>query len=205
MIQLKKAIPVFLVALIHDWKPRQVWRGLISAGLIVTAGFVVLVASCSRHESTNQVTILENQTRMLMVIEAEDGFKGLFNTTFDPAKARLLLGSDLQKWSQEHEKAMQKVPEPIKESIKRNEGAALLIEGGRPTKGGGRQDVVYMRPSRFGINRFFVFGNNDPCGDGNPATCENCTGCHGEIESGGTIHTCVCTESCDACNPCPNC
>jgi len=190
---------------IHPKKAIHVCRSLFSAGLIVAAGFVVSATSCSRHESTEHLTILENQAKMLIVTEAEDGFKALFKTTFDPAKARLLLGSDLQKWSQEHEKVMRKVPEPIKESIKRNEGAALLIEGGRPTKGGGHQDVVYMRPPRFGINRVFIFGNDDPCGDGNPATCDNCTGCHGEIEPGGTIHTCVCAESCDECNPCPDC
>jgi hypothetical protein len=192
-------------SLVQMKKLKHVCRTLFGAVLVTSAGFVIFAASCSRHESSGQSTILENQAKMQIVSEAEEGFKALFKTTFDPAKTRLLLGSDLQKWCQDHEKATGKVPQPTKEWINRNEGMALLIQGGRPTKGGGNQDVVYMMRPRFGVNRVFVFGNNDPCGDGNPATCDNCTGCHGESVPGGTISTCVCTESCDVCHACPDC
>ena len=85
-----------------------------------------------------------------------------------------------------------------------NQGAGLLIHDGLPPKTGGSGDVVYLRPGSFGVRRFFVRATNDPCSDGNPATCEFCTGCSGESSPGGIIKSCVCTMGCD-CHPCPAC
>jgi hypothetical protein len=185
-------------------RPAVGWKGSLSLGFIVAA-LLTLNMSCNRAEPDQRAAILENQAKMLIISEAQQGFEGIFKTNFNPDKTRLLLGADLQKWFQEHPKSLRNVPEPIKESIKNNQGAGLLIEGGRPDKGGGNQDVVYLRPPRFGIRRFFVFANPDPCGDGNPATCEFCSGCSGESSPGGTIGSCVCTETCGTCAPCPGC
>ncbi len=170
--------------------------------------FVALVAlstSCNRQQSDPRLPILEEQTRMLMILEAQQGFKELFKTSFNPDKTQLLLGADLQKWFQEKKKSLDLVPPEIRTSIMNNQGAGLLIKDGLPGKKGGVYDVVYLRPSRFGFRRFFVRLDPDPCGDGNPATCEFCSGCSGESSPGGTISTCVCTETCGDCRPCPGC
>jgi hypothetical protein len=175
----------------------------LSLGLIVAA-LLSLNTSCSRKVPDHRLAILQEQTKMLIISEAQEGFAGLFKATFNRDNTRLLIGTDLQKWFQEHPGSLRNVPQEIKESIQNNRGTGLLIQGGLPGKTGGNKDVVYLRPPRFGFRRFFVVANPDPCGDGNPATCERCTGCSGET-GGGTIHTCVCTESCDACQPCPAC
>jgi hypothetical protein len=170
-------------------------------GLTVAA---LLTLSCSQAKPDPRTAILENQVKMLMTVEAQQGFTDLFKTTFKPDQAQMLLGADLQRWFQESHTSLNAVPEPIRESIRDNRGAALLIRGGLPGKDGHPKDVVYLRPPRFGIRRFLLVAQPDPCGDGNPATCEFCSGCSGEVD-GGTIHTCVCTQSCDDCRPCPSC
>ena len=179
-------------------------KGSLSLGCIVAA-LLTLSSNCNPKEPDQRSLILEEQAKMLIISEAQEGFRELFKTTFNPDKTRLLLGADLQKWFQERPKSLQNVPDEIKESIKNNRGAGLLIQGGIPDKTGGNQDVVYLRPPRFGVRRFFVLGTLDPCGDGNPATCEFCSGCSGESEPGGIIKTCVCTEGCGPCRPCSKC
>ena len=182
------------------------WRSSISLGFIAAA-LLTLHAGCSHTTSASRVSILEAEAKMLMTAEAQQGFRELFQTTFDPAKTRVLAGAELQKWFQDHRVSVERLAEQIKASIKNNQAAGLLIEGGLPGKNGGKNDVVYLRPPPlgFGFRHLFLNADPDPCGDGNPAMCERCTGCSGESEPGGTIHTCVCTMSCDSCVPCPNC
>lgn len=175
-----------------------------SLSILALTGAALLASSCSQTKPDPRVVILQDQVKMLMTIEAQEGFTELFKTTFKPEQARLLLGADLQKWLEGSRASLDLVPEPIRESIRNQRGAALLIEGGLPGKDGPPKDVVYLRPPRFGIRRFLLVIQPDPCGDGNPATCEFCTGCSGEVD-GGTIHTCVCTQSCDSCQTCPSC
>jgi hypothetical protein len=179
------------------------WKGPLSLGCIVAA-LLALSTNCNRPQADQRTSILEEQVKMLMISEAHEGFKELFKTTFDPNKTRLLLGADLQKWVQDHPRSLDGVPDELKDSIKNNKGAGLLIEGGLPDKSGGDPDVVYLRPPRFGFNRFFVRAI-DPCG-GSGTTCENCSGCSGESEPGGIIKSCVCTRGCSpACRACPAC
>jgi hypothetical protein len=170
----------------------------------ILAALLVVNTTCNRQSSDPRVSILEEQTKMLMIVEAQQGFNDLFKTSFNPDKTELLLGADLQKWFQEKKKSLDSLPEPIRTAIANNQGAGLLIHDGLPPKTGGSGDVVYLRPNRFGVRRFFVRLNVDPCSDGNPATCEFCTGCSGESSPGGIIKTCVCTMGCD-CHPCPGC
>lgn len=141
---------------------------------------------------------------MLMILEAQQGFSEIFKTNFNPDKTQLLPGADLQKWFQDNRKSLESVPEPIRTSIRNNQGAGLLIHEVLPDKSGTSQDVVYLRPRQFGFKRFFV-RSIDPCGDGNPATCEFCSGCSGEKSAGGIIFSCVCTQGCSDCRPGPNC
>lgn len=180
------------------------WRGSLSLVFIVVA-LLTLNVGCSQKKSDQRLTILEDQVKMLMTSEAQTGFRELFKTTFNPDKTRILLGADLQKWFQEHHRSLAAVPDPIKELIRSNQGVALLIREGLSGKNGGSRDVVYLRSSPFGGIRFFGEADPDPCGDGNPATCDFCSGCSGEAGPGGTIHTCVCTETCGTCVPCPTC
>ena len=79
-------------------------------------------------------------------------------------------------------------------AIANGEGVGLLINDALPGKKGGSFGVIYLRPARFGIRRYFLKLDPDPCGDENPATCEFCTGCSGESSPGGIIHTCVCVQ-----------
>lgn len=183
-------------------------RTIIHRGACLWFIFVALLAvntSCSRQPSDPRLPILQEQTRMLMILEAQQGFNELFKTTFNPDKTELLVGTDLKKFFEEKKKSLNLVPEQIRTAIANNQGAGLLIRDGLPGKKGGMHDVVYLRPPRFGIRRFFVKLDPDPCGDGNPATCEFCSGCSGESSPGGIIHTCVCTEGCGDCRPCPGC
>ena len=177
---------------------------------IILVAMVTLGLTCGRQPEEQKtadprLAILEGQTKMLMILEAQQGFSELFKARFNPDNTQLLLGFDLQKWLQENKKSLDLVPEEIRTSIKNNQGAGLLIRDGLPGKNGGTYDVVYLRPPAFGIRRFFLTLDPDPCRDGNPATCENCTGCSGETSPGGIIATCVCTESCDNCRSCRSC
>lgn len=187
-------------------KHRQlsVWRGLLSLWLMIVA-LLTLNTGCSRKEPDQRAAILEEQAKMLIISEAREGFAQLFKTTFNPDKSRLLLGNELQKWFKAHPTSLRNVPGEIQEAIKNNRGAGLLIEGGLPGKTGGNKDVIYLRPPNFGVRRFFVVADPDPCGDGNPATCEFCSGCSGEGTPGGIIKSCVCTETCGTCVPCSKC
>ncbi len=184
--------------LIGEWKSLLV---LILAVVYSTA----LLTSCSKTKPDQRTAVLENQTKILMILEAQQGFKDLFKKAFNPDQTKLLVGTDLQKWFQDNHRSYDSLPEPLRTSIKNNQGAGLLISGALPGKSGGNHDVVYMRAPRFGGIRYFFNDDPDPCGDGNPATCDNCTGCSEESEPGGTIHTCVCTQSCDVCRACPPC
>ena len=166
---------------------------------------VALNTSCNRQASDPRLPILQEQTRMLMILEAQQGFNELFKTSFNPDKTQLLVGEDLKKYLEQKKKSLSLVPEDIRTSIENNQGAGLVILGGKPDKKGGMHDVIYLRPPRFGRPRFFATLDPDPCGDGNPATCEFCSGCSGESSPGGTIGTCVCTEGCGGCRPCPPC
>ena len=171
---------------------------------LLLAALLVVNGSCNRQPADPRVSILEEQTKTLMIVEAQQGFNDLFKKSFDPNKTELLLGADLQKWFQDKKRSLDSVPEPLRKAIANNQGAGLLIHDGLPPKTGGSGDVVYLRPGSFGIRRFFVRATNDPCSDGNPATCEFCTGCSGESSPGGIIKSCVCTMGCD-CHPCPGC
>ncbi len=173
--------------------------------LLVCAVSLAVTAGCRRQEPDPRLPILEEQARMLMIAEAQDGFSKLFKARFDASKTRLLLAADLTSWMQQRKKSLEALPQQMKDAIAESHGAGLLIQDGLPGTKGGTQDVVYMRAPRFGNHRLFVRGEVDPCGDGNPAMCEFCSGCEGESSPGGTIQTCVCTMGCDSCRPCPTC
>jgi hypothetical protein len=174
---------------------------------LVFLAVIVVAASCaSSHSSSDgRVTILEEQTRIMMITEAADGLRDQFGASLDPAKARLVLGADVEKWFHAHNRVIRSLPEPYPTTINRGQQVGLIIDDALPTKSGGRQSVMYLRPPRFGGRRWLVLAQPDPCGDGNPALCERCTGCQGESVPGGIVHTCVCTFSCDDCVPCPAC
>jgi hypothetical protein len=173
--------------------------------LVIFLTVLTLSLSCNRQGSDHRLQILEKQSTMLMIVEAEQGFHELFKATFAPAKSQLLVGADLKAWLADKKKSLGLVPEPIRAAIESNQGIGLLIQGGLPDKKGGTHDVVYLRAPAFGIRSFFLRLDPDPCGDGNPATCENCSGCSGESSPGEIIKTCVCTEGCDVCRTCPTC
>ena len=168
---------------------------------------LVATASCaSSHSSSDgRAMLLEEQARVMMITEAAEGLRDQFGESLDPAKARLVMGAEVEKWFYEHNRVVKSLPEPYPTSILRGRQVGLIIEDALPTRSGGRQSVLYLRPSRFGGRRWLVLAQPDPCGDGNPAVCERCTGCTGESEPGGILRTCVCTLSCDDCVPCPSC
>ena len=159
----------------------------------------------SYSSSEGRVTILQEQTRILMIAEAAEGLRDQFGASFDPSQARLVMGADLEKWFHEHNRVVKSLPEPYPTTINRGQQVGLVIEDALPTRSGERQSVLYLRPPGLGGRRWLVLAQPDPCGDGNPALCERCTGCGGESEAGGIIRTCVCTLSCDDCVPCPAC
>jgi len=128
-----------------------------------------------------------------------------FGVTIDPAKARLVVGAEVERWLREHNRLVRMIPDPYRTAIDRGKQAALIVDDALPTKSGGRQSVMYLRSPRPDMRRWLVLSQPDPCGDGNPATCERCTGCAGEAAPGGILHTCVCTLSCDDCVPCRPC
>ena len=160
-------------------------------------------AGCNNKSADEKV--LREQTRVMMIVEAQQGFNDLFKASFNPEKAQLLIGAALTQKLKEKNKSTNLVPQEIRTAIANGEGVGLLIDDALPGKKGGSFGVIYMRAPSFGIRRYFLKLDPDPCGDGNPATCDFCTGCSGESSPGGIIHTCVCTESCNDCRPCPNC
>jgi hypothetical protein len=163
------------------------------------------LACCASTYSDPRVTILEEQTKALLTTEAAEAVRDQFGASIDPAKARLVVGSDVEAWFDRNNRVYRTLPEPYRSSINHSQQVALVVEDAVPTKSGGRQSVMYLRSARPGVRRFLVLAQPDPCGDGNPATCERCTGCEGESSPGGILHTCVCTLSCDDCVPCRPC
>ena len=166
------------------------YRGLAIL-LLAAAG-----CSSSHSSSDGRRTILEQQTRALMITEASEGMRDQFDATLDPDKARLVMGADLEKWFHANNRVVRSLPEPYPTLILRGQQVGLIVDDALPTKSGGRQSVLYLRSLKPGVRRWLVLGQPDPCGDGNPATCERCTECEGQ-------ETCVCTLSCDDCVPCP--
>jgi len=178
---------------------------LISFCALAVAAFLTFV-SCTQQpaQPDPRLSLLEAQTLSLMTAEAEDGFMGIWKTKFDPAKARLVVGSELHDWLQKAGKPAEKLPEPFKTTIPQGKEIGLLISDGFTGKDGKTHAVMYLRTPHFGSHRRFVIGEWDPCGDGIPATCDFCTGCEGETDI-GTIHSCLCTETCGSCQVCPSC
>jgi hypothetical protein len=191
------------------------WKILLLS-IAVTAALTYNASGMEPEESTNQtsgteqstnqtsgtdlkqrIKLLEDQTKMLMTVDAQRGFQERFKTSFNPEKTRLLLGPDLKRWVQAHRPKVN-LPESMKRAISANLGIGLLIEQGLPGNKGGQQNVVYMRASSFGrLSGLFLNEDPDPCGDGNPAMCEFC--------SGGCGTGCYCTMGCGACQVCPAC
>jgi hypothetical protein len=161
----------------------------------------MLAGGCSKQSQNSVVLVAHAET--MLIEEAQPAFHEHFKTSFKAEQAKMLVGSDLQKWFRDHPKIYESASEAIKEVIDSRDVAGLVISGALPTPNGGGQDIVYLKRPRFGFARYLV-KELDPCGDGNPATCEHCTGCSGETAS-GTFHTCVCTQSCDTCRSCPSC
>ena len=191
------------------------WKTLMLS-IAVTAALAFNASGMEPEQSTNQTSgteqstnqasdtelkqllkLLEDQTKMLMTADAQRGFQERFKTSFNPEKTRLLLGYELKRWVQAHRPKVP-LPEPMKTAISANLGIGLLIEQGLPGNNGGQQNVVYMRASSFGGRPgLFLNEDPDPCGDGNPAMCEFC--------SGGCGSGCFCTMGCGACQVCPRC
>ena len=178
----------------------------LTHGVQFTFLFVVLLTfntKCNNKPSDEKV--LREQARMMIILEAQQGFHDLFKTNFNPEKTQLLIGAALKRTLEEKKKSTKLLPEETRRAIANGEGVGLLINDALPGKNGGTYGVIYMRAPRFGIRNYFLKLDPNPCGDGNPATCDFCSGCSGESEPGGIIHTCVCTESCGDCRPCPRC
>ena len=169
-------------------------------------GMSLFAACCASSSGSDlRTTVLEEHAKTMMIEEAQDGFRAQFGTTFDPAKTRLVVGPEVKAWCRDNHRVVSALPEPYDHTVAHGEQAALVIDDALPTKAGGRQSVLYLRPFRPGFKRWLVLGQPDPCGDGNPALCERCTGCEGGDDSGGLLKTCVCTLSCDDCVPCRPC
>ena len=162
--------------------------------------FLALSTKCNKGDEK----ILREQARLMLAAEAQQGFHEAFNKNFNPEKTQLLIGPALQQVLNENKAVTRRLPKEVQTALA-NADIGLLINDALPGKKGGTVGVVYMRPGRFGGIRRFLTLDPDPCGDGNPATCERCTSCSGETSPGGTISTCVCTQSCDTCKPCPTC
>jgi hypothetical protein len=184
---------------------RFVGRKTIRITILCFLSFMALSASCNRQTPDPRLPLLEEQTKLLMISEAQQAFNELYKSTFNADKTQLLVGPDLKRFLEEKKKTANLAPEAIRTSIANSQGVGLLINDAVPGKTGGTHGVIYLRPSRGGFSRFFLTLDPDPCGDGNPATCENCTGCSGIGSGGGTFKTCVCTESCSNCRSCAGC
>ena len=164
--------------------------------LLSIAATATLTLNASGTELEQRTKLLEDQTKMLMTSEAQQGFKERFKVSFSPDKTELLLGADLERWVQAHRPQVP-LPEPVKTAIRTKQGAGLLIQQGLPGNKGGQQNVMYLRAPLFGGLRLFLNEEPDPCGDGNPAMCEFC--------SGGCGTGCYCTMGCGSCQVCPKC
>jgi len=175
---------------------------MVSTVLLVLL-LTTLRSGCDDKSSDNQV--LREQARLLLIGEAQQGFREVFNKTFNPEKAQLLIGRALKQVLDKNKQVTSRLPPEVQKEIANTEGFGLLINGALPGRKGGTVGVVYLRPGRAGGARRFLTLDPDPCGDGNPATCERCTSCSGETSPGGIISSCVCTQSCDTCKPCPTC
>jgi len=162
--------------------------------------FLALSTKCNKADEK----ILREQARLMLAAEAQQGFNEVFSKNFDPEKTQLLVGPALKQVLKENKAVTRRLPKEVQTELA-NADIGLLINDALPGKKGGTVGVVYMRPGRFGHIRRFLTLDPDPCGDGNPATCERCTSCSGETSPGGIISTCVCTQSCDTCKPCPTC
>ena len=173
--------------------------------LLFCISLVVLNLSCDRPPSGPPAAPHDEQARLLMISEAQQAFGELYKSGFNAEKTQLLVGPELKRFLEEKKKSLNLAPESNRAAIANNQAVGLLINDAVPGKKGGMHGVVYLRPPRFGAPRFFLTLDPDPCGDGNPATCENCTGCSGDGGGGGTFKTCVCTESCANCRSCPAC
>src|ERR1044071_8406267 len=107
---------------LKEWRnvmPQLSRRMLVSKKKLATLLAVFLAVltlglSCKQPGSDQRLPILEEQTKMLMTIEAEQGFQELFKTTFTPAKAQLLVGADLKARIADRRKSLSLVPEPIR-------------------------------------------------------------------------------------------
>ena len=177
----------------HAKRPSVGWRTPL---LSIAVAVLTLNTGCSHSGSEQRLRLLEDQAKILMISEAQQGFSEIFKATFNQDKTQLLLGADLQRWFQDH-RSQAPVPEIVRTAIRNNQGAGLLIQGGLPGNNGGEQDVVYLRAPQFGFHRLFLKAEPDPCGDGNPAMCEYC--------SGGCGTGCYCTLGCGSCRVCPKC
>jgi hypothetical protein len=172
---------------------------------LFTLFFILLLAlSSGCNNKSGDEAILREQARLMLIAEAQQGFHEVFNKNFDPQKTQMLVGPDLKRALDEKKTITSRLPQEVQKALAKAD-IGLLINDALPGKKGGTVGVIYMRPGVFGGVRRFLSLDNDPCGDGNPATCERCTSCSGETSPGGTISTCVCTQSCDACRPCPTC
>jgi hypothetical protein len=180
----------------HETRLSVHWKTLILS-IAVTAILTFNANGMGPEQSTKEQRKVEDQTKILMTADAQRGFQEMFKTSFNPEKTRVLLGPDLRRWVQAHRPKVT-LPVPMKWAITANLGIGLLIEQGRPGNKGGHQDVMYMRVPSFGrLSGLFLNEDPDPCGDGNPAMCEYC--------SGGCGTNCYCTMGCGSCQVCPAC
>jgi hypothetical protein len=170
------------------------------------AGLALVATACaSSADRGPREMILEEHARALMIAEAQAAFRAQFGTTFDPAKTRLVVGTEVRGWFRENHRSLAALPEPFRHTVSHGEQAALIIDDALPSRTGGRQSVLYLRAFRPGFTRWLVLGQPEPCADGNPPQCERCTGCRGEGGPGAGDETCVCTLSCTDCVPCSPC
>jgi hypothetical protein len=166
--------------------------------------FVLLALGIACNNKSSDEQVLREQARLMLIAEAQQGFHEVFNKNFDAQKTQMLVGPALKQALEDKKNITSRLPKDVQTALG-NADIGLLINDALPGKKGGTVGAIYMRPGRFGGVRRFLTLDSDPCGDGNPATCERCTSCSGETSPGGTISTCVCTQSCDACKPCPTC
>ena len=162
--------------------------------------FLALSTKCNKADDK----ILREQARLMLAAEAQQGFNEVFSKNFDPEKTQLLVGPALKQVLNENKAVTRRLPKEVQTALA-NADIGLLINDAVPGKKGGTVGVIYMRPGRFSPVRRFLTLDPDPCGDGNPATCELCTSCSGETSPGGIISTCVCHDSCFGCRSCPTC
>jgi hypothetical protein len=170
--------------------------------MMSTVLLLLLIATFRTGCDNNK--ILQEQARAMLISEAQQGFHDFFKKGFDPAKTQVLVGRSLKQLLDKNKAATSRLPPEVQKDLA-SASIGLLINGALTGRKGGAIGVIYMRPGRVGGPRRFLTLDPDPCGDGNPATCELCLSCSGETSPGSTISTCVCSQSCDDCRPCPTC